>query len=236
MRRPRSSLLRGIAHAAGGADTRGVRRIAALATLVALVFTAVAAAGPPRLEQKRLRAADMAFAKQVALRRSDLGSGWTRRAATGQTEQLPQCPGADLDFSAFTITGQARSAFGKGQASVQSFVEVFKSRRDAVGDFRKATAPKVVACFGPELERQGRQQGLDLRVLSARTAGRPAVGERAFAVRFVMSVAAGAQSVRLHMDVLGVQRGRSAVTLFFAGTSPVGGQVAVARSVAARMR
>jgi hypothetical protein len=236
MRRPRSSLLRGIAPAASGADTRSVRRTAALATLVALVFTAVAVAGPPRLEQKRLRAADVALAKRVTLKGSDFAPGWTRRAATGQTEQLPQCPGADLDFSAFTITGQARSAFGKGQASVQSLVEVFKSRRDAAGDFRKATAPKVVACLGPELERQGRQQGLDLRVLSARTAGRPAVGERAFAVRFVMSVAAAAQSVRLHMDVLGVQRGRSAVTLFFAGTSPVGGQLAVARSVAARMR
>ena len=215
-----------------------VRRTAAVATLVAcsLLVTTTAVGGPPRLEQKRLRAADIALAKRVAARASDLPAGWSRSAPSRTPEQLPRCPGADLDFSAFTITGQARSAFSKGTAVVQSLVEIFKSRRDAVGDFRKATASKVIACLGPELERQGRQQGLDLHVESLRFAGRPAVGERAFAVRAVMSVAGGAGTVRLYMDVIGMQRGRSGVALYFMGTSPVAGRLAVARSVAARMR
>ena len=222
----------------GRADTTSVRRLAVLAALVlcGLLVVATALAGPPRLEQKRLRPADMALAKRVTLRSSDFPSGWARGQANTQPAQVPHCPGADLDFSAFTITGQARSAFARGQASVQSIVEIFKSRRDAVGDFRKATNPKVIACLGPELERQGREMGLDLRVLSSTFAGRPAVGERAFAVRMVISVGAGAGRVRLYMDLLGVQRGRSGVALYFTGTKPVPGRLAVARSVAARMR
>ena len=215
-----------------------MRRPAAVATFVAcsLLVAAVALAGPPRLEQKRLRPADVSLAKRVALRSSDLPPGWSRRPSSNEPEQVPRCPGADLDFSVFTITGQARSTFARGTATVQSFVEIFESRGDAVGDFRKATAPKVLACLGPELERQGRKQGLDLRVTSMRSTGRPAVGERAFAVRAVLSVAAGAGRLRLYMDVVGVQRGRSGVSLFFTGTAPVAGRLAVARSVAARMR
>jgi len=215
-----------------------VRRAAIVVALLAcsLLVTATAVGGPPRLEQKRLRPADMALAKRITLRASDLSAGWTRRPASQEPEQVPRCPGADLDFSRFTITGQARSSFARGTATVQSFVEVFETRSDAVGDFRKATAPKVLACLGPELERQGRRQGLDLHVISLRSVARPAVGERAFAVHAVMSVAAGAGRVRLYMDVIGMQRGRSGVALYFMGTSPVPGRLAVARSVAARMR
>jgi hypothetical protein len=214
-----------------------VRRTAALSALLAcsLFLTAAALGGPPRLEQKRLRLADMALAKRVTLRGSDLPRGWAHGPVSTEPEQLPHCPGADLDFSAFTITGKARSTFTKGQASIQSFVEIFKSRRDALGDFRKGTAPKLIACMGPELERQSRTLGLDMRVESARFAGRPAVGERAFAVRLVVSVGVDTSRVRLYMDVLGVQRGRSAVGLYFTGTKPVAGRLAVARSVAARM-
>jgi hypothetical protein len=215
-----------------------VPRTAAFVALAAagLLAATTALAGPPRLEQKRLRPADVSLAKRVTVRSADLPAGWARRATSPQPPQLPRCPGADLDFSAFTITGQARSTFARGEAIVQSFVEVFRTRRDAVGDFRKATAPKVVACLGPELERQGRRQGLDLRIVSSRPVTRLAVGERAFAKRFVMSVAAGGGRVRLYMDVLGLQRGRSVVSLFFTGTTPVPGPLAVARSVAGRMR
>lgn len=222
----------------GRAEGVVVRRSAALAlvALCSLLVAAVAIAGPPRLEQKRLRPADVALAKRTTLRASDLPAGWSRRPASQEPDQVPRCPGADLDFSAFTITGEAGSTFARGTSTVQSFVEIFKSRSDAVGDFRKSTAPKLLRCLGPELERVGRQQGLDLQVTSIRTTGRPAVGDRAFAVNAVMSVAAGARRVRLYMDVIGVLRGRSGVSLFFTGTSPVPGRLAVARSVAARMR
>jgi hypothetical protein len=209
-----------------------VRRIAAVAALlaVALAVTAVAQGGRPRLEQKRLRAADMALAKRTTLRASDLAAGWVRRPATKIPDELPRCPGADLDFSAFTITGRAQSTFERSGTVIESLVEVFKSRDDAVGDFRKGTAPKLMACFGPELRRQG------IDVVSTKLIGRPALGERAVAYRIVMSVLNGLTPTRVYMDLLGFQRGRTIVGLYFTGTKPISGGLAVARSVAARMR
>jgi hypothetical protein len=215
-----------------------LRRVAVIVSLLvcSLLVTAVALAGKPRLEQKRLRPADMALAKRTTLRASDLPAGWARQRPTAQPDELPSCPGADLDFSPFTITGKAQSSFGKGGASVESFVEVFESRSDATGDYRKGTSPKLLACLAPEIRRQARKLGVEMRVESARLSGRPAVGDRAFEYRIVMTVGTGSNRIRLYMDVIGFQRGRTLVGVYFAGTKPVLGRVAVARSIAARAR
>lgn len=191
-----------------------------------LFGTAVALGGPPRLEQKRLRPADMALAKRVTVRSSDLAPGWVRRVPTPFPEEPPSCPGADLDFSAFTITGRAQSTFVRRNAGIESLVEVFASRHDAVGDFRKGSTPRLLRCVGAELRKQG------VKVESMKVRGRPSVGERTLAFRIVMATA----GARLYMDVLGIQRGRTLVGLYFTGTKPVPRQLAVARSVAARMR
>ncbi len=205
-----------------------MRRLAALAALLAcgLVAAAVASGGPPRLEQKRLRPADMALAKRIALRSSDLARGWVRARATAVPERLPACPGADLDFSAYTITGRAQSKFAQDIAGVESLVEVFESRADAIGDFRKGSQPRLLGCTATELRRQG------VKVVSARMTGRPKVGERAIEFRVVMSTG----GTRVYMDVVGFQRGRSIVGLYFTDTRPIAGRAAVARSIAARMR
>jgi hypothetical protein len=215
-----------------------VRRLVLISLLVGgLVATAVALAGPPRLERKRLTAADTALAKRVAMRASDLPRAWTRQPTPARPQQLPRCPGADLDFSGFTITGTAASSFRRGTSTVESFVEVFKSRRDAAGDYRKSTQPKLLACLGPELRRQAARSGLDVRLVSARFAGQRAVGDRAFEYRIVTSIATGTgSSVRVHVDVIGFQRGRTLVGTYFSGTSPVPGRLTVVRSIAARAR
>lgn len=205
-----------------------VRRTAALAALLALALfaTAVAAAGPPRLERKRLRPADMALARQIALRGSDLASGWARGRPTTVPDQLPRCPGVDMDFSRFTITGRAQSKFTQDVAGIESLVGVFESRSDAVEDFRKGSDPRLIRCAAAELKKRG------LTVHSFRMTGRPPVGERAISYRIVVSAA----GTRVYMDVVGFQSGRSVVGLYFTDTHPIAGRLAVARSVAARMR
>ena len=215
-----------------------MRRLAVISALLAcgLLVATAALAGRPRLEQKRLRAADVALAKRTAVRASDLPSGWIRTAPTNVPDALPVCPGADLDFSAFTITGKAQSKFERNGATVESYVEVYESRRDALGDFRKGSAPALLACLGPEMRRQSRARGIAIRVQSAKLVGRPPIGERAIAYRIVMSVAAGTYRARLYFDLLAFQRGRTIAALFFTGRSPVVGRLAVARSVAARTR
>jgi hypothetical protein len=65
----------------------------------------------------------------------------------------------------------------------------------------------------------------------------PRVGERSVLYRLVGTLTVQGQTIRVHMDVLAFQRGRSITVLFSTGFGgPIRGQTAVARLLAARMR
>jgi hypothetical protein len=218
-------------------DSKSMRRITAIGLLLAcaLLVTAAAQAGRFRPEQERLRPVDVALAKRTTVRASDLASGWVRRTSTQSPDQKLDCPGVDLDFSRFTITGTARSKFERSGGSIESFVEVYKSRADAAGDFRKGSRPGVLACVARFLDKEARRNGS--RVVAARSLAAPRVGERAMAYRVVLSVATDRGAVRVYVDFLGFQRGRTAALLAFTGGyAPITHQGAVARAVAARAR
>ena len=75
------------------------------------------------------------------------------------------------------------------------------------------------------------------RVVSARLLSRPRIGEQAILYRVVMEVTTPNGPVRAYVDLLGFQRGRTHATLVFSSVgAPLGGQLAVGRSVAARTR
>jgi hypothetical protein len=216
-----------------------MRRFALVAFLLAcsLLVSTTALAGKPRLEQKRLRPADMALAKRTTLRAADLGRGWTRRRPESAPNELPTCPGVDMDFSMFTITGTARSAFSAGIAAVESQVEVFESRSDAVRDFRKGTSTAVLRCLGRWLRDEAAKSSPGARVISSRLLSRPRLGENAILFRIVMEVPTDFGRVRVFVDIVGFQRGRTAVALAFSSANaPARGQLAVARKVARRAR
>jgi hypothetical protein len=202
-----------------------------------LLVSAVALAGKPRLEQKRLRPADMALAKRTTLRAADLGTGWTRRRPDRSANELPTCPGVDMDFSMFTITGTARSAFGAGAATAESEVEVFESRSDAARDFRKATSAPVLRCLGRWLRDEAAKQLPGTRVVSSRLISRPRLGDQAVLYRVVMEVPTDLGRIRVYVDIFGLQRGRTSVALAFGNANaPLRGAVGVARKVVARAR
>jgi hypothetical protein len=214
-----------------------LRRLAVIGSLLAcsLFVVAVAQGGKPRLEQKRLRPADMALAKQTTLRASDLARGWTRRKPDKPSNELPNCPGVDMDFSGFTITGTATSKFEQGTAGIDSQIDVFESRSDAARDFRKATTAPVVRCVSRWLREEIAKEVPGARVVSARLLSRPRVGEQAILYRVVMEVSTPNGRVRAFVDLLGFQRGRTHVTLAFSDVNaPIRGQLAVGRAVAAR--
>jgi hypothetical protein len=214
-----------------------LRPFAVIASVLAcgLLVTSAAQAGKPRLEQKRLRPADMALAKRTTLRASDLSPAWTRQQATKPSNELPTCPGVDMDFSAFTITGTARSSFELRGASVDSQVEVFKSRSDAAGDFRKGTSAPALRCLGRWLQDESAKAQPGVRIVSSRLLSCPRVGDRAVLYRVVMDVPTDAGRVRVFVDLIGFQRGRTVVTLGFSNVSaPLRGQLVLARKVAAR--
>lgn len=216
-----------------------MRRLAVIAALLAcsLVVSAVALAGKPRLEQKRLRPADMTLAKATALRASDLSRGWVRRPAQKPSNELPTCPGVDMDFSMFTITGTASSRFEQQSATIDSHVEVFKSSSDAVRDFRKATTAPVLRCIGRWLREEAKREIPGARVASSKLISRPRIGQQAVHYRIVLEIQAAGGTVPVYVDLLGFQRGRTGVSLTFGNIgSPLRGELAVARSIAARTR
>lgn len=181
----------------------------------------------------------MALAKRTTLRASDLSPAWTRRKPDKPSNELPSCPGVDMDFSAFTITGTARSSFTLRRApvSVDSEVEVFESRSDAFRDFRKSTSAPALRCLGRWLRDEAAKEQPGIRIVSSRLLSRPRLAEQAVLYRIVMEVRTDAGRIRLFGDLVGFQRGRTAVTLsFFSPIEPIRGQLVLARKIAARAR
>jgi hypothetical protein len=73
--------------------------------------------------------------------------------------------------------------------------------------------------------------------MSSRMVSAPRVGERSVLYRLVGTLTVRGQTIRIYMDVLAFQRGRSITALFSTGFGgPIRGQTALARVIAARMR
>lgn len=231
---------RGLTLVARRADTGLVNRFALLLVVVAAslgVSAAALASGDPRDEKERLTAADNALARRTVVTARDLGSSW-RPAPTSSSDERIQCPGFNPDYSAFTITGKAQSAFVQGSgASVVSAVEVYATRAQAAGDFRVGAKPALARCYGRSLARELGRAGFTTNVVSARMVAAPRVGELRAAWRIVLTASVGVTRTWIHVDVVGAQRGRSIAALVFTGIGePLAGQAALARRVAARMR
>jgi hypothetical protein len=214
------------------------RRFALAGTLIVVLALATPALGGRLIyERLRLNPSDMALARRAAVKRADLVAGWRQRPAGAFTRETINCPGVDLDFSRFTITGRAMSKFEDGPASIDSSVEVFASRADARADFRKGSSTGAMRCFGRLMREELRKQRIDARIVSAGPARRVALGEQGISYRVVMAVATRNGTVRVYLDLLGFQRGRTAVVLTFTRPqAPIAGQLALARILAARAR
>lgn len=211
--------------------------------LAAVLFTVgtvgALAATDPHDERERLRPADMALARKATLKATDLAAGWTRMPTSPDEDDDSKCPGFDPDFSAFTITGKAESMFGRrGVGVVLSAVEVYATRAQAIGDFRTGAKPGLAKCLRHGFETAfARSAGGRARTISSRMVRAPRVGERSAFYRLVGTLTAQGRTIRVHMDVLAFQRGRSITVLFSTGLGgPIYGQTAAARALAARMR
>jgi hypothetical protein len=214
------------------------RRVLIAALLLALTLVSAALARDPRSEQIRLKPTDVALAKRIALQASDLGTGWRKQPLPAGEDSTMKCPEVDPDFSRFTITGKARNAFVEPtSAQAVSSVEVYKSRSDAVGDFRLGAKPQLAKCLRREIERELSTSGLPMRVTSARVVTAPRVGENRIAYRVVARIDTGAAKANIYADVIAFQRGRSTAVLSFTSPfKPYPREAKVAAAVASRMR
>jgi hypothetical protein len=210
-------------------------RTAALTALsIAVSVAVVAAAGgagvkrSPRLEQLAPRAADVRLARKALIRAADLTAGWKGGVAKGGNDEAPDC--AWQDFSAFTITGEAESDFGRSGARLISQAQVFARRADAVGDFRVDTRQGTAECEGRVF---AKALGDAVKLVSARPLAAPNVGDRAAAYRFVLR----SGSTLIYFHVIEFVRGRTlaGIAAFSVGAS-IEGLESLARLMDVRLQ
>jgi len=116
--------------------------------------------------REHLRRNDMATARQAVLRLSDMRGHW--KPARPSSEQGGGCRGNDPDFSRFTITGKAHSAFGGGDSFIESRVKLFANAGQAEQYFAAAYNRTFLRCIRDGVKRWLAEGGLRPRVVDAR--------------------------------------------------------------------
>jgi hypothetical protein len=197
-----------------------MRVIASLVTVTVLAVSAAQAANP-RAEQVRLRPADVRLAKQAVLQQADVGPDWSRVATQKRSEGQFACASFKPDFSAFTVTGQTSSSFRSTApgAQIDSTVAVFRTKAQAVGDFRLGARPQLARCLAQELRSAFRRypEGVEGKLLSSKMVPAPRLGERSAAYAITARLSGNGTSLPVFVDVIAVQRGRSIAALVFTG-------------------
>jgi hypothetical protein len=216
-----------------------VKRLAPLTlALFVLPSVALAATGGSRDETERLNRADMSLAKRAAVHKSDLITSWGLVRSGSPVPNDDRCA-FDPDLSAFILTGKHETRFSDGTgAQLVSGVGVFRNVRDAAGDFKASAKPAFLRCLRSSILQSAREAHLPARITSSRIST-PRVGAQSVSYRVVATVSAtnGVPRFKMYTDFLAFRQGRSqAVLIFMAPFAPVQGQVALARSVARRMR
>jgi hypothetical protein len=212
------------------------------ALLVALAAASVAVAAPdPRDEREQLTPGDTALAKRIVLRRSDLPVGWKAVPTPPDDDEPFSCAGFEPDFSAFTVTGKAETAFDHREgSSLLALAQVFPTRAQAVGDFRTGAKPALARCLRLLLQEQldeQKTQGTTNEITSSRMVREPRLGERAAAYRTVVRVRAGGQTAHVYLDLLVFQQGRSLGVVMAIGVlEPVALRAQLAAKMVSRMQ
>jgi hypothetical protein len=118
-----------------------------LVAVLALALAGAALADP--LDPKvKYAAADVARAKAIVLKQSDLGQGWTNRTGTQAASlKAPVCPSLRPDYSKMILTGHAESVFELGAVSVVADVEIWKTEKQAVQHMGALMKPALPACI-----------------------------------------------------------------------------------------
>jgi hypothetical protein len=216
-----------------------VRALSVAPAVAAVLLVAGTAAGArdPRLERLALRPADMSFARSALIRSADLGTGWTLRKAQVDDGSPPDCKGQD--YSAFTITGQAQTQFDQAGRTVLSRVELYRSHKQALGDFAVDDRPGTAACEGSAIRRDVARSARDVTVklLSAKRLEDPRVGQRSVALRIVLGISNTQTTIKLYVDLVGFVRDRAiASVLVVAPGRPLEGAAKLAQTIASRLQ
>lgn len=157
---------------------------------------------------KRHTAADMRLARSIALTRADFAAGWTQEKSTSSSGGDADCS-AQPDESKLIETGSVDPTFDSpngGAATVDSEVDVYRTKAMALADWRTAQLRALRSCLA---ELFAKTTGTKVSVTAvARTV--PVHAERALAFSFELTAKGG---VPYDIDQVAVGKGRATVLL-----------------------
>jgi hypothetical protein len=183
--------------------------VAALASILALAFAAVAAADD---YTRKIVTGDQSAASEAILKKADFG----QLTVTGGAEKIPRsseplCSYFNPKEKDLVITGEAMNVFRNSLFEMRSNVSMFRSPGMVALDWKRSYVPGTfLRCMG---ERMQKSLGKNGKVISSTRIAFPKIGDRTFAMRIVMDVVAGGAKARMMMDAVWVAQGRSEVVL-----------------------
>jgi hypothetical protein len=187
----------------------GVGLATAVASVLALAFTAVAAADD---YTRKIVAGDQTAVNDAILKKADFGS----LTVIGGTEKIPRtseplCPYFDPKERDLVITGEVMNVWRNPLFEMRSNVSMFKRAGMVALDWERSYLPGTfLRCMG---ERMQKSLGKNGKVVSSTRIDFPKIGDRTFAIRIVMDVVSGGAKARMMMDAVWVAQGRSEVVL-----------------------
>lgn len=206
-------------------------------SLLALVCVgaAMGASGEP---QKKHTPLDMAKARTVVLRVSDLGAGWKASRSTTNSGGTPRCKSFQPDESDLTETGTADSPdFQKGFRFVSSAAGVFKSAAQAQASWDRVVKPGLLGCLG-SIFNQGASTGkATTKILAKGSLSFPRLAPRTAAYRIKFSTKTQGLTLGGTLDLILLGNGRIDALMISVsfGTPPLADEQRLASLIAHRL-
>jgi hypothetical protein len=188
---------------------RAILVAAALLAAGALAGTARGDFGDPK---KQHTAADMALARGILPKLSDLPAGWkaTRSTDSSTNDNSFSCAGFKPDLSDLVETGYAESpdlSMGD-QNLVSGFAAVFRTAGDATQAYARVIRPALARCLRTLFEKESTKT-LKVKVLSVRQARVTDVNAHAEAFRIVARFSGSGLRFPAHIDFVFFRSGRA---------------------------
>ncbi|HXH97598.1 MAG TPA: hypothetical protein VNH40_10360, partial [Gaiellaceae bacterium] len=217
-----------------------VRIVTAVGLVLAtLVFAATASARDPKDPRQRHTAAATQLARSIALKRSDLATGWKAAPKDNSNASCSAAP----DESNLVQTARIDQSFVRtdGVATVGSEIDIFSTTAQAKRDWQLSTLTVVGKCLLESARRQLAKQHVTVTIGSADSLTTPKLGERSLHYRLVFLLSrerAGKREVLPYVtELIGLGIGRTSVVLHASSWQPLpsSGLLTLAKTLAKRL-
>lgn len=160
--------------------------------------------------KKQHTPADMALARSILPKLSDLPAGWTAKRSTDNSNDSFSCAGFKPNLSDLVETGYAESPdLSKGQQDlVSGFASVFRSSGDASKAYGRVIRPALARCLRVLFERESTKT-LKVTVVSIRQARVTNVKSHADAFQIVARFKGSGANFLAHLDFVFFRSGRA---------------------------